>query len=196
MAPGRYPTAALLLAALAAASCDEPPAAPSPVQPNITVIQQVNVGQQQPAPSPSPGSGTGTCVREAIDSVRVGPFGYFCPPGVTPPRNGSGVIPANCSAIFTATPKDQQNVDVPASLHGSTITWAVPVGAQRVRLTDAGDQPFNKNVTPVEGAAPGDVQITATVCGVTGTWNGQTTAASSSGAAGLSGAAGFEFVIQ
>lgn len=190
-----FTMAAAVALALGLTSCDEPPAAPTPVQPPaVTVTQIVNVGQV-PGPGTNPSPAPTNCVPEAIDSVRVNPFGYACPAGVTPPRNGSGEVPANCTAIFTATPKRPDGTDVPAALHGSNITWAVPIGSERVQLTDFGDQPFNKNVTVRPGSAPGEVQITATVCGKTGAWIGRTTAATASSSGGLAGADGFEFVI-
>ena len=123
-----------------------------------------------PAPTTSPTPQAGTCpVAGVIDSIRVNPFGYRCTGG-TPPANGSGVLPSTCSADVTATPKDAAGNDVPAAVHGQGIVWSVPIGAT-VIFVDDGAQPFNKVVTP--RGTSGEFQVAATLCGVTGTWNGR-----------------------
>jgi len=153
--------------------CDEPVPPTAPTIPNITNVNINNIGTQ-PGPNPSPSPGTGQCVREAIDSVRVNPFGYQnCP--TAPPNNSSGLLPFGCTARVTATPKDRAGVDVPASLHGTQITWSVAIGADRIVVTDDPEQPFNKNVRMRDGSAPGEFRLEATVCTVTGAWNGRTT---------------------
>lgn len=131
----------------------------------------VPTGPAMPAASPSPAPGT--CLApELIDSVRVNPFGYDCPDGVPKPTNSSGLLPMGCIAAVTATPKKADGTDVPAELHGTAISWSIPIGAQYVQVTDDPIQPFNKNVTAV--SAPGEFQLAATVCGKTGAWNGRT----------------------
>lgn len=162
---------AILAALLATVACDEKVASPTP-QGNQTQIVTVIVGSQ-PSPNASPSPGSGSCTPGVVEFVRVNPFGYDGCPG-TPPPNSSGLLPAGCTARVTATPKDRNGADVPASLHGQNIIWAVTIGADKILVTDDPEQPFNKNVQMRSGSAPGEFQLTATVCSVTGAWNGRT----------------------
>lgn len=159
---------AVLLAVVSLSfACDEAP----PTAPNITNINQntVILNPGSPDASPSPG---GQCVREAVDSVRVNPFGYEGCPGQRP-SNSSGLLPAGCTARVTATPKGPTGQDTPSSLHGTQIVWSVTSGAALIEVTDNPEQPFNKNVRARQGVTSGEFQLTATVCGVTGGWNGR-----------------------
>jgi hypothetical protein len=131
------------------------------------------LGGGQPSASPSPG-GSGSCpVSGVIASIRVSPFGYQCQAGVPVPNNSSGTLPAGCTAIVTATPKDATGRDVPDNVHGPNIVWATEIGAALLNVDDFPGQAFNKNVTPATGVTSGEFRLAATVCGVTGAWNGR-----------------------
>jgi hypothetical protein len=170
-------TSSVLLASLAlvfTSSCNEP-VAPTPVpQGNQVVNVNVNVGTVAPSPNPSPSAGPGGCTPGVVEFVRVGPFGYDGCPGA-PPANSSGLLPAGCVAHVTATPKDRNGLDVPASLHGTQVVWSVVVGSDRITVTEDPTQNFNRNVQKTPSSAPGEFSLQATVCGVTGAWNGRTT---------------------
>lgn len=117
-----------------------------------------------PTPTPAP-TASPTPAAEGLGEgayVRVGVFGYSCPSGVNAPRNGSGELPLSCTAHVTATPKDKNGDDIPASLHGPSISWVVsgPV------VCTAPSEPFNRDC---RGVAAGTAQLRATVKGVTGT---------------------------
>lgn len=105
----------------------------------------------------------------AVRSVRVNPFGYDCDDSDSP-NNSSGLLPLGCVARVTATPKDQTGRDVPDTVHGPNISWAVTFGGSHVEVVDDPSQPFNKNVRAV---SVGEFSLSATVCGVTGAWNGR-----------------------
>lgn len=170
----RRPAALAALLALACPACDE---APPPTAPTIIVRggdQTVIIGSNPPGSGASPAPGQTGCNREAIDSVRVNPFGYEGGTG-TKPANSSGLLPSTWTALVTATPKDPSGRDVPAELHGSQITWAVATGAHLIEVTDDPTQPFNKHVKAKSGVTSGEFLLTATVCGVTGGWNGRIT---------------------
>lgn len=127
-----------------------------------------------PTASPSPGGAGGGCpVSGVIDSIRVSPFGYQCPAGTTVPVNSSGVLPAGCTAIVTATPKDPTGRDVPDNVHGPNIAWSTPIGASLINVDDFAGQPFNKNVSARTGVTSGEFRLEATVCGETGAWTGR-----------------------
>jgi hypothetical protein len=169
---------ALLLLCLAGllVSCDQP-TAPTPIpQGNQVTNVNVNVGVTQPSPSPSASPAAGACVPGIVEFLRVNPFGYDgCPGGPPPNANNSGLLPAGCTVHVTATPKDRNGVDVPASIHGTQIIWHVFLGAERSAVTDDPLQSFNKNVQKTTGSAPGEFSLQATICGITGAWNGRTT---------------------
>lgn len=133
-----------------------------------TVI--VDTGDDVTGPTDVPdGPDTPGC-SAAVKSVRVNPFGYDVPDGVTKPANSSGLLPVGATALVTATPKDQTNKDVPDVVHGPGISWSLVFGGSHVEVTDDPTQPFNKRV---RGLSVGEFQLTATVCGVTGAWNGR-----------------------
>lgn len=140
---------------------------------NLTTNTNTN-GQPGGSASPSPGPGSGgSCPGAAlIASIRVNPFGYDCPSGVTKPNNSSGLLPVGCTAAVTATPKDAAGVDVPASLHGTDIAWSVVSGGIYIEVTSDPNQTFNKNVKGL--SAPGEFNLQATVCGKSGAWVGRT----------------------
>jgi hypothetical protein len=101
-----------------------------------------------------------------IDSIRVGFFGINCGRGNPVPRNGEKILPRGCRGYVTATPKQANGDDVPASNHGPNIEWFVLTGAAMIDVqapTFASD--FNKDVVGVQVGAFG---LCATVRGVTG----------------------------
>jgi hypothetical protein len=101
-----------------------------------------------------------------IDSIRVGFFRINCPGGRTPPRNGEKLLPMGCRGLVTATPKQANGDDVPASNHGPDIVWFVHYGDDIIDVlppTFAND--FNKDVV---GERTGAFGLCATVREVTG----------------------------
>ncbi|MET0556833.1 MAG: hypothetical protein ABW221_27580, partial [Vicinamibacteria bacterium] len=56
-----------------------------------------------------------------IDRVRVAFYAIQCEDGRTPPRNGEGILPTDCSGYVTATPKKADDTDVHKSVHGPDI---------------------------------------------------------------------------
>ena len=101
-----------------------------------------------------------------IDSIRVGFFGINCGRGNPVPRNGEKILPVGCRGYVTATPKQVNGDDVPASNHGPNIEWFILEGADKISVqapTFASD--FNKDVVAVR---TGTFGLCATVRGVTG----------------------------
>jgi hypothetical protein len=124
-----------------------------------------------PAPSPAPTPGAD---RGAIDSIRVAFFGISCKGnGKTPPNNGRRELPLGCVGYVTATPKDKNNVDVPAKIHGPDVDWDLRAGAGAVEvLAPTFPNDFNKDL---RGVRPGEFSLCATVKGVQGCLNGTVT---------------------
>jgi hypothetical protein len=108
--------------------------------------------------------------HDYIDKIRVGFFGFKCPDGVTPPRNGVGELPVGCEGFVTATPKDKDNKDVPSNVHGPEIHWDLVASKTVVRMEHVEGQPFNQELF---GVGPGDFRLCATVLGVEGCLNGR-----------------------
>lgn len=107
-----------------------------------------------------------------IDSVRVAFFGITCKNGKTPPRNGARELPVGCEGSLTATPKTKDNIDVDPRIHGPEILWAVPHGAERIRVEDFPGVAFNKSLIGLE---PGEFSVCATVLNIQGCLHGQVT---------------------
>ena len=107
--------------------------------------------------------------EDVIDSIRVAFFGIKCPGGRTPPNNGLGRLPIDCTGFVTATPKNRDNRDVPPAVHGPTIDWFLKEGAQVVRVHDD-TQIFNKTLV---GLARGHFSLCATLKGVEGCLHGE-----------------------
>lgn len=107
-----------------------------------------------------------------VKSIRVNPFGYDCN-DVDAPNNSSGLLPLGCTARVTATPKDATGRDVPDTVHGPNISWAITFGGSHIEVVDDPSQAFNKNVRAV---SLGEFSLQATVCGITGAWNGRVVA--------------------
>jgi hypothetical protein len=97
---------------------------------------------------------------EIIDRVRVGFYSIQCEDGRTPPRNGEGLLPVDCTGYVTATPKKADDTDVDARIHGPEIEWQLVSHGGRVIVSNYSDIPFNK---VVHGYSPGDVSLCATV---------------------------------
>jgi hypothetical protein len=117
-------------------------------------------------PSPSPVPSNEPLAPNTIDSIRVGFFGINCGRGVPVPRNGERILPRGCRGYVTATPKQANGDDVPASVHGPDIDWFVLTGEDIIEVeapTFASD--FNKDIV---GVRPGAFGLCATVRGVTG----------------------------
>lgn len=131
----------------------------------VTVIDDES--QRNGGSNPS-GPSTPGC-EAAVKSVRVNPFGYDCE-DTDAPNNSSGLLPLGCTARVTATPKDATGRDVPDTVHGPNIGWAVSFGGSHIEVVDDPSQAFNKNVRAV---SVGEFSLTATVCGVSGAWNGR-----------------------
>jgi hypothetical protein len=107
--------------------------------------------------------------EDVIDSIRVAFYGIRCADGRTPPNNGLGLLPVDCTGFVTATPKNRENKDVPASVHGPNISWVLKEGAEHITLHDD-DQAFNKTLV---GVSKGHFTLCATVKGVEGCLHGE-----------------------
>ena len=161
------------------------PTRPEPVtvNPIVVVIPIGNPGNPTPAtPAPTPAATPAPATptpaptaapapnRGPIDSIRVGFFGISCKNGKPTPRNGERRLPVGCTGYVTATPKDKNNIDVPASVHGPNISWNLMWGDRSVEVkkpTFASD--FNKDLL---GLRPGEFSLCATVKGVEGCLHG------------------------
>jgi hypothetical protein len=108
--------------------------------------------------------------EDVIHSLRVAFFGFRCAEGRTPPNNGLGLLPVDCTGFVTATPKNKDNKDVPESIHGPTIDWFLREGAEVVRVEDVPLSAFNKNVF---GVRKGHFTLCAVVKGVEGCLYGE-----------------------
>jgi hypothetical protein len=101
-----------------------------------------------------------------IDSIRVGFFGINCGRGNPVPRNGEKLLPRGCRGYVTATPKDRNNDDVPAHIHGPDIEWFVLTGGDMIDVQEPTfPSDFNKDIV---GETPGAFGLCATVREVTG----------------------------
>jgi hypothetical protein len=108
--------------------------------------------------------------EEAIDHIRVGFYGFRCPPGIVPPAPPLGLLLLGCEGLATATPKDRANKDIPAYVHGTEIAWNVRLGDDLIAVYDFPDQPFNK---VIRSQGLGYFSVCATVKGVEGCLNGR-----------------------
>lgn len=133
----------------------------------VIVTQNNNSNNSVPTPGASPSVPPGNGVGRF--DLRVNPFGFSCPAGTPAPRNNDGVIPVDCVAAFTVTPKIPGTAtDAPGPF--GTPEWRIPSGQGRVSIYDYDGNPFNRNV---KGLAAGDVQISVALDGVVGTWSGR-----------------------
>ncbi len=120
-----------------------------------------------PAPSPTPTpKATPAPSAGRIDSIRVGFFGINCGKDKPVPRNGEKKLPIGCRGYVTATPKQANGDDVPASEHGPNIEWFMHYGEDLVDVqAPTFKSDFNKDVV---GRKLGAFGLCATVKGVTG----------------------------
>lgn len=97
---------------------------------------------------------------QVIHRVRVAFYAIQCDDGRTPPRNGEGLLPVDCSGFVTATPKKKDETDVDKRVHGPEILWELEQAGEPVSLEDFPKVDFNK---VVRGRDPGDFRLCATV---------------------------------
>ncbi len=132
------------------------------LSPSTTVV--TNQTQNEPGDGGSGGSGGAPLACQgAVASVVIEQVAF------TPCDASGGVVTVGCSGKITATPKNRDGSNVPEAVHGPEIDWNVEFGSQFLRIDDDAN-PFNKNV---EGVLPGEFRVSATVCGVTGSWGGR-----------------------
>lgn len=107
--------------------------------------------------------------EDVIDSIRVAFYGIRCLDARTAPNNALGLLPLDCTGFVTATPKNRENKDVPAAVHGPTVGWSLKEGSDHVRVHDD-DQVFNKTLV---GLSKGHFTLCAVVKGVEGCLHGE-----------------------
>lgn len=110
---------------------------------------------------------------DRIHSVRVGFYSITCEDGRTPPRNGARELPEECTGWVTASPKDRNDDDVDARIHGPHITWELRQDDEHVTVEDFPGVAFNKWL---RGRVVGPFALCATVQGKTGCLEGTVTA--------------------
>jgi hypothetical protein len=108
--------------------------------------------------------------EDVIASIRVAFYGFRCLDGRTPPNNSLGLLPRECTGFVTATPKNRENKDVPAAVHGPTIAWILKEGSDHVIVHDEPNQLFNKTLA---GVSKGHFTLCAVVKGVEGCLYGE-----------------------
>jgi hypothetical protein len=108
--------------------------------------------------------------EDVIAQVRVSFFGIRCNDDRTPPRNGENKLPVGCVGNVTASPKNKDGHDVDPRIHGSSIDWTLEQEGDFVRLDDAPESSFNKNLT---GKDKGHFSLCAFVREVKGCLNGE-----------------------
>jgi hypothetical protein len=105
---------------------------------------------------------------DLIARVRVAFWGFDCNPGVPPPSNLARKLPRGCDGSVTATPKDENGVDVPAAVHGPDIEWELRRGADLVNVVPDKRFPNPFNVVLRAKGPLGAFHLCATVQGVEG----------------------------
>jgi hypothetical protein len=168
---------------------EEMPTRPNPLTSTPPIVIVIPIGNPQPAPAATPAATpaptpnptpnptpapTPTATPKPdpgpIDSIRVGFFGISCKNGKTAPRNGERRLPVGCTGYVTATPKDKNNIDVPAKVHGPNISWNLMWGKGTVDVkVPTFPSDFNKDVL---GLHAGEFSLCATVKGVEGCLHG------------------------
>lgn len=103
--------------------------------------------------------------------VRTAFFGFKCEPGIVTPIPAAGELLVVCSGIVTATPKDSNGVNTPASLHGNDISWRLRSGDAAVAVYPALDGNIFNYI--VQAKAVGAFSLCATVRGIEGCLNGR-----------------------
>jgi hypothetical protein len=95
-----------------------------------------------------------------IDRVRVAFYAIQCEDGRTPPRNGEGILPTDCSGYVTATPKKSDDTDVHKQIHGPDIVWELEQTGNQVSIDEFPNVAFNR---VLRGRDPGTFRLCATV---------------------------------
>jgi hypothetical protein len=95
-----------------------------------------------------------------IHRVRVAFYAIQCDDGRTPPRNGEGLLPVDCTGFVTATPKQKDDTDVHRVIHGPDIDWELEQSGGQVSVEDFPNVTFNKFV---RGRDLGPFRLCATV---------------------------------
>jgi hypothetical protein len=103
--------------------------------------------------------------------VRTAFFGFKCDPGVVSPLPATGDLLEVCSGIVTATPKDANGVNTPATIHGNDVTWRLRSGEEFVAVYPALDGNIFNYI--VQARHVGSFSLCATVRGVEGCLNGR-----------------------
>jgi len=127
-----------------------------------------------------PGSLSATCTpasfpldpKVVIDRVRVAFYAIQCEDGRTPPRNGEGLLPSDCTGYVTATPKKADDTDVPKYIHGPEIVWELEQTGGQVDVEDFPNVTFNK---VLRGRDTGTFRLCATVQTHRGCLDGEVT---------------------
>jgi hypothetical protein len=112
--------------------------------------------------------------QDLIAYVRTAFFSFECNQGVVAPHPREGRMPLGCDGFVTATPKQRNDDDVPAWIHGTEIAWELREGEDivRVEADPRFGNPFNKILRPT-GTVGGFV-LCATVLDKVGCLNGRT----------------------
>jgi hypothetical protein len=116
----------------------------------------------------SPAALTATCAPAGfpldpavvIDRVRVAFYAIQCEDGRTPPRNGEGILPTDCSGYVTATPKKADDTDVHKAIHGPDIVWELEQTGNQVTIEEFPNVAFNR---VLRGRDTGTFRLCATV---------------------------------
>jgi hypothetical protein len=146
-----------------------PLAAPTPAATPVPAPNPTPNPAPNPTPAPTP-TATPKPDPGPIDSIRVGFFGISCKNGKPTPRNGERRLPVGCTGYVTATPKDKNNIDVPAKVHGPNISWNLMWGKGTVDVkVPTFPSDFNKDVL---GLNVGEFSLCAMVKGVEGCLHG------------------------
>jgi hypothetical protein len=95
-----------------------------------------------------------------ISRVRVAFYSIQCEDGRTPPRNGEGLLPSDCTGFVTATPKKADDSDVYKRINGPEIVWELEQSGNQVVVEDFPNVTFNKFV---RGRDLGAFRLCATV---------------------------------
>lgn len=152
-----------------------PTATPKPTQTPAATATKVPAATPTPVPTqaatatPGPTATATPAAIGAIHHIRVGFYGINCPGNQPVPNNGAKLLPVGCKGFVTATPKQANGDDVPASVHGSDIDWELEYGANVVEVKNSLASDFNKDLT---GLRVGTFNLCATVGGVTGCLDG------------------------
>ena len=110
---------------------------------------------------------------EHIAYVRTAFFSFECEPGIVPPPRPDGRLPLRCDGYVTATPKQRNDDDVPAWIHGPAVEWELREGEDVIKVDDDWrySNPFNKVLRPT--GVTGGFVLCATVLGKVGCLNGR-----------------------